>query len=567
MKTQLKRLLSGVLSAVITASAIPISPTYAEESTNPYPYTMFAASNVDGAITVNAGNSCINGNIATNGTIISSGNINVNGTRNENAEESMIFIFDKIDYQYFSSTNVEEHTDDYVLEELNINLNVPTAVLGETNLTGNVNINSALKSMENINLYGDVKNTNDSVVFSKYGDIVIDSQNVNLNGLVYAPFGTVEITAQNLNLNNVVIIADRIILNCPNVNANNSSNVSAFVGYISEGLEISDDELCYWNDSNNNGLPDYFEDMRNWKLLRDDDNNGYPNLVESFLSSVDNDCDSDNDRLPDWYEALVTVGTDPSNPDSDGDDVTDYYEHFVLKTDPLKNDSDQNGVFDGAEDFDNDNLINSDEELNGTDPFKSDSDGDTLSDYQELYEYNTDPNKYDTDEDGLSDGTEIPNNLNPNDPDTNDNCILDGQELIENQVVAVDPTTYINFDEAKILPKLEITGSGDYSSMIYYTDKSNETTFSNIPYICGHIISINHPDYMQYDSARITFTISSSILSLHPIEDLMIFRFDSETGETIGYDTNIIDDFTLSIDNRVDIENPAEIAVLCTMAL
>lgn len=78
MKTQLKRLLSGVLSAVITASAIPISPAYAEESTKPYPYTMFAASNVDGAITVNAGNSCINGNVATNGTIISSGNMNIN---------------------------------------------------------------------------------------------------------------------------------------------------------------------------------------------------------------------------------------------------------------------------------------------------------------------------------------------------------------------------------------------------------------------------------------------------------------------------------------------------------
>lgn len=363
MKTYLKRLLSGMLSMVLTMSAIPIVSAHAEDSTEPYPYTMFAASNAEGAITVNAGNFCVNGNVATNGTIVPSGNMNVNGARTENAEESMIFIFDKIDYQYFSGSNVDEHEEDYVLDELNINLNVPTEVKGETTLTGNVNINSALKSMEDINLFGEVKNTNDSIIFSKYGDIVIDSQNVNLNGLVYAPFGTVDITAQNLNLNNVVIIADSIVLNCPSVNANNSTNMSTFVGNASEGLDIPADELCYWEDSNNNGLPDYFEDMRNWGLLRDDDSNGYPNIIESFLGAVDNDCDTDGDRLPDWYETLVTVGTDPLNPDSDGDSVSDYYEHFVLNTDPLNYDSDQNGINDGAEDFDNDYLLNSDEKL------------------------------------------------------------------------------------------------------------------------------------------------------------------------------------------------------------
>ena len=96
------------------------------------------------------------------------------------AKESMIFIFDKIDNQYFSTSDIDEHNEDYILDEMNIN------------------INNALKVFEGVNLYGEVKNTNDSVIFSKYGDIVIDSQNINLNELVYAPFGKVEITAQNL---------------------------------------------------------------------------------------------------------------------------------------------------------------------------------------------------------------------------------------------------------------------------------------------------------------------------------------------------------------------------------
>lgn len=155
MKPIFKRILSGVLSAVMTVSAVPITSVRAEESVKPYPYTMFAASSDEGAITVNASNVCVNGNIATNGTIISSGNMNVNGKRTENVEESMIFIFEKIDDHYFSSSNVEEYIDDYTLNELNININAPTEVQGEATLTGNININNALKAIEDINLYGE----------------------------------------------------------------------------------------------------------------------------------------------------------------------------------------------------------------------------------------------------------------------------------------------------------------------------------------------------------------------------------------------------------------------------
>lgn len=101
--TMLKRILSGALSAVMAISAVPIVSAHAEESTELYPYTMFAASNSDGAITVNAENFCVNGNVATNGTIVSSGNMNINGIKTESAEESMIFIFDRIDNHYFST--------------------------------------------------------------------------------------------------------------------------------------------------------------------------------------------------------------------------------------------------------------------------------------------------------------------------------------------------------------------------------------------------------------------------------------------------------------------------------
>ena len=57
--------------------------------------------------------------------------------------------------------------------------------------------------------------------------------------------------------------------------------------------------------------------------------------------------DSDNDGLSDSEEA--TLGTDPLNPDSDGDKLFDREEVNVYKTDPLIKDTDGDGYEDGAE--------------------------------------------------------------------------------------------------------------------------------------------------------------------------------------------------------------------------
>ena len=65
-----KRLLSGIVVAAIATSMLPTLPAVAETGEK-YPYTLFAGSSAEGAITVNAGNFCINGNVATNGTIVS----------------------------------------------------------------------------------------------------------------------------------------------------------------------------------------------------------------------------------------------------------------------------------------------------------------------------------------------------------------------------------------------------------------------------------------------------------------------------------------------------------------
>lgn len=59
-----------------------------------------------------------------------------------------------------------------------------------------------------------------------------------------------------------------------------------------------------------------------------------------------------------------------------------------------------------------------------------DSDGDLLSDEEEMNEYLTNPNSYDTDSDGLDDGLEVLQFLtDPNDQDSDNDTYLDGQEV------------------------------------------------------------------------------------------------------------------------------------------
>lgn len=70
-------------------------------------------------------------------------------------------------------------------------------------------------------------------------------------------------------------------------------------------------------------------------------------------------------------------------------------------------------TFSQIPDQDRDRLTDNQEKELGTDPTKPDSDGDGLSDYDEVAIYKTDPNKSDTDGDGFTDGAEVQRGFNP----------------------------------------------------------------------------------------------------------------------------------------------------------
>jgi cell wall-associated NlpC family hydrolase len=80
----------------------------------------------------------------------------------------------------------------------------------------------------------------------------------------------------------------------------------------------------------------------------------------------------------------------------------------------------------GGPDSDRDGLSDAMERRLGLDPLRADTDGDNLTDAQELITHGTDARKADTDGDQLNDAFELAQGLNPLSPDTDADGHLDG---------------------------------------------------------------------------------------------------------------------------------------------
>jgi serine/threonine protein kinase len=105
-------------------------------------------------------------------------------------------------------------------------------------------------------------------------------------------------------------------------------------------------------------------------------------------------------------------------PDTDGDGLSDGDEVNVHGTDPNNRDSDGDGLSDGDE-------VN----IHDTNPNNRDSDGDGLSDGDEVNIHDTNPNNWDTDGDKMPDGYDLELGTDPKQP----NCqpqLTDGQGYI-----------------------------------------------------------------------------------------------------------------------------------------
>jgi outer membrane protein OmpA-like peptidoglycan-associated protein len=220
----------------------------------------------------------------------------------------------------------------------------------------------------------------------------------------------------------------------------NSVEESGWTGVIPIGvgteIKIAENLFLDLSASFNYTLSD---DVNYYKII--DMNDAYINVgVGLTFLGDDGNTDADHDGLIKRIEK--EIGTDPNNPDSDGDGLKDGEEYLTYKTDPLKADTDGDGLNDGDEvfkyktdplkaDTDGDGLKDGDEILKfSTDPLKADTDGDGLNDGDEVVKYKTDPLKADTDGDGLKDGEEVLKyKTDPLKVDTDGGTIGDGVEV------------------------------------------------------------------------------------------------------------------------------------------
>lgn len=502
-KSRLKRTLSGVLALAMTASVAAVMPAAAEETAK-YPYAVFAADN-DAGITINTDNFTLNGSAYTNGVFGATAQYpNINGTvtdidditdeDNTEGEETedvfdvscdMILIHTKLADKYFTE-NCDTYNEDYTYSDMNININNSVYVTGKLNLDGNISLNNAVGAVSDVDLSGGNLNGNNTVIYSKFGDIDISNSQASVNGLIYAPFGTVTIDCDNFNMNGL-IIAQNVVIDGYGANINYSSSWAELVGTESEELS--------WT----------FDD---WQYLADTDDDGLPNLIEK------------------------EIGSDPYNPDTDGDNLPDGYEALTLGTDPTKPDTDENGVSDYDEDFDNDGLSNGQEYELGTEPYNEDTDGDGLKDGEEINTYGTDPLKVDTDEDGLEDGDEIYFETDPLNPDSDGNGISDGDEKRSQTFIH----EVENEDCAVTEVRVTMEGTGNLQKTTSVESIMNKDILcSDVVGLVGEPFSIETTS--QFDKATLTYVIDKSKLGDTEFDNLLFLWYDEENDNFVELDT------------------------------
>ncbi|MHA1609873.1 MAG: hypothetical protein ACTSUJ_07735 [Candidatus Njordarchaeales archaeon] len=248
----------------------------------------------------------------------------------------------------------------------------------------------------------------------------------------------------------------------------------------------------------------------------DPDGDGLSTTQERALGTDPHDPDTDNDGLSDGEE-VNKYGTSPVDFDTDGDGLGDGEEVNKYGTDPKDPDTDNDGLSDGEEvksygtnpkkaDTDGDGLNDRVEVKNFlTDPNDPDTDDDGLIDGDEVYKYKTDPKDKDSDDDGLFDGEEIEKGTNPHDPDTDNDGYKDGDDYFP----LFDGYLKIHMDYWKEWRTGDTLNGGDpYFEIYIYIYQDNEW----MPYYSTTIdvqddiseawdlftLTVNIPDNIQY---------------------------------------------------------------------
>jgi hypothetical protein len=152
-------------------------------------------------------------------------------------------------------------------------------------------------------------------------------------------------------------------------------------------------------------------------------------ILGLFIGLLITACGDDRADLNEMNGTRGVLGVVES--DSDGDGISDEDEINLYGTNPESNDTDGDGLLDGEE------ILRYD--TNVTNP---DTDDDGLKDGVEVHTYETNATNPDSDNDGLNDGVEVnEEGTNPINPDTDGDCLLDSFEILNYETNATHKDT------------------------------------------------------------------------------------------------------------------------------
>lgn len=397
------------------------------------------------------------------------------------------------------------------------------------------------------------------VIASEKGNITFNGSNVNIKGIVYAPKGTVIINAARFTIQGR-IIADSIVFRGSSLDVQagpddleliDSEKYQPSVTIDTSGFKVLDaEEAIFWVDDKVDKITGMASNITSMNMTIA---SGKLELANKPVTPSENWCidipglivgsnrititatglngktisqsitlvnqyegnstglyldsgDDDNDLLLNWQEDVV--GTQKNNADTDGDGLTDYEEIFITLTDALSIDTDENGKSDDKEDFDDDKLNNLQECSYATNPYSNDTDCDSLTDYEEIFVYFTNPLSKDSDNDGMTDLMEIEYGMMPNNRDSLNDGVLDGDRIF---MVTKTCDGWNAGDAVKPVLEIELQGKQIESLSIDKVDENDSFLNAAIPGYIGNAYDFNVDGTFQ--TATLTFEFDQELLN------------------------------------------------------
>ncbi|KGJ87024.1 M4 family metallopeptidase [Colwellia psychrerythraea] len=302
-------------------------------------------------------------------------------------------------------------------------------------------------------------------------------------------------------------------------------------------------------DSDGDGMQDAWEDLYGLDkndptdAPLDNDSDNLSNLAEFEAETNPLIADTDSDGLTDGDEVLIHL-TSPILADSDSDTLSDSAEINTHLSNPLSSDTDADGLSDGDEvNIHNSNVNNNDTDGDGlhdgfevlynfnvlidegvasldpdddglttleeftltTNPLIPDTDGDDISDGDEVNIYTTSPLLSDTDTDGMQDGWEVTYSLNALIDDSQADADGDTWSNLKEFQYQTDPTNALSFPNT--IEAYSINETGD----LYLID-----LLTGIETLIGNT-ALTQVAGLTFGEDHILYAVDSTTDSLHRV--------------------------------------------------